>query len=266
MIRIERPPMPPEVLQDAGMRKRREHCEAYDRRSDDYHMGTKKFDFGERLYKQASVKRTLFQAQHNKCCYCESKFENAADPEVDHFRPKGAVQQQQGKNREYPGYYWLAYSWSNLLVSCPKCNRSKGSLFPLSNPERRARCHHDDVDLENPLFVDPAREDPREHIRFRGPAVIGCTDKGRKTILGLELRRSGLEEKRRDRLEELKTWRFILELGGEREWDEVESARRNLEAAVRSEAEYSAMARDFLEPTGDRATGDERAESSPDHT
>ena len=119
----------------------------------------------------------------------------------------------------------------------------------------RARCHHDDVDTEDPLFVDPALEDPRRHIRFRGPAVAPLTEKGRETILGLGLRRSGLEEERRKRLDILKTFRRILELGSERERDEVELVRRHLEAAVRSEAEYSAMARDFLEPDSDPDDG-----------
>lgn len=251
MIRIGRPPESPEVLQDVGVRETEENCEAYDRQPDDYRSGTKKFDFDGDTYGHPSVKHTLLQAQHDKCCYCEAKFGATSYGAVEHFRPKRTVQQGQGLNREYPGYYWLAYSWSNLLVSCERCNTShKRSLFPLANPEMRARCHDDDVDTEDPLFVDPAREDPRRHIRFRGPAVEPLTERGRATILGLGLRRSGLEEERRKRLDILKTFRLILESGGELGRDEVERVSQHLEAAVRSEAEYSAMARDLLDPIG----------------
>ena len=172
MIRIERPRASPEILQVAAERKTQENCEAYELHPDDYQSGARKFNFDNVIYGHESVKSTLLQAQHDKCCYCESKFGAASYGAVEHFRPKGAVQQGQGLGGEHPGYYWLAYSWSNLLVSCERCNTShKRSLFPLANPELRARCHYDDVDRETPLFVDPAREDPRRHIRFRGPAV-----------------------------------------------------------------------------------------------
>ena len=256
MIRIERPPESPEILQDGGERETQENCEAYDRQPDDYRPGAETFDLDRGIYGHPSVRSTLFQAQHNKCCYCESKFGATSYGAVEHFRPKGSVQQGQGQNREYPGYYWLAYSWSNLLVSCERCNSShKRSLFPLANPRLRARCHHDDVDTEEPLFVDPAQEDPRRHIRFRGPAVEPLTERERETIQGLGLRRSGLEEARRKRVDILKAFGLILELGSERERGKVETARQRLEAAVRSEAEYSAMARDFLEPNGDPDDG-----------
>lgn len=254
MIRIERPPGSPETLQVAGERKTEENCEAYELRPDDYRSGAKKFNFDNAVYGHESVKSTLLQAQHDKCCYCESKFGATSYGAVEHFRPKGPVQQGQGRGREHPGYYWLAYSWNNLLVSCERCNTShKRSLFPLANPELRARCHHDDVDREIPLFVDPAREDPRRHIRFRGPAVEPLTEIGRETILGLGLRRSGLEEARRTKLNILKGLRRVLESVGEQ--DEVESARQYLEAAFRPEAEYSAMVRDSLEPCGDPDDG-----------
>ena len=249
MIRIERPPESPEVLQYAGNRETRENCVSYDLHPDDYQSGAEKFEFDSGIYGHQSVKNALLQAQHNKCCYCESKFGATSYGAVEHFRPKGALQQGQGMNWEYPGYYWLAYSWSNLLVSCDRCNTShKRSLFPLANPGLRARCHHDDLDAENPLFVDPAREDPRRHVRFRGSAVEPVTEKGRETVHGLGLRRNPLEEACREWLDHLKNLRFIVELEGKIERNTVECARRQLNAAVLSRVQYSAMARDFLEP------------------
>ena len=251
MIRIERPPESPEVLQDAGVRETQGNCEAYDRRSDDYRSGTIKFNFDGDIYGHPSVKNTLLQAQHDKCCYCESKFRPTSYGAVEHFRPKGAVQQGQGRENEYPGYYWLAYSWTNLLASCERCNTShKRSLFPLANPELRARCHHDDVDTEDPLFIDPAREDPRLHIRFRGPAVEPLTEKGRVTIRGLGLRRPELAEARTEWFGTLKTLRSILKLECKVDDSMIKSARRQLCEAMLPSSQYSAMARDFLEPNG----------------
>ena len=100
-------------------------------------------------------------------------------------------------------------------MSCNVCNSThKRTLFPLESHTERARSHHDDLDGERPLFIDPASEDPRRHVRFRGPAVVAATEKGRTTIQGLGLRRSPLEEARRERLARLKDLRWIVGLEG----------------------------------------------------
>ena len=140
---------------------------------------------------------------------------------------------------------WMGESSRKLLL----CNSTyKGALFPLSDPETRARSHHDELDAEDPLLVDPASEDPRQHIRFRGSACEPLTGRGRETIRVLGLKRSDLEEDRRERLAILDALREAARLeeivGGAR----VERARDILERAVRPEAEYSSMARYFLEP------------------
>ena len=254
MIRIERPTQPPRILETKGTRKSREHCEAYDRDRDGYRQGSKTFDFGKSVYGHVSVRRALSGAQHDKCCYCESRLDVTSRKEVEHFRPKGAVQQEPGQQMVYPGYYWLVYSWSNLLMSCNVCNSThKRTLFPLENHPARARCHHDNLDGERPLFIDPASEDPRRHIRFRGPAVVAATKKGQTTIQGLGLRRSPLEEARRERVARLRDLRLIVGLEGVEGigdlvgTERIQSARRELEEAVLPSATYSAMAMDFLE-------------------
>ena len=254
MIRIVRPARPPRPLETRGMRKSEEHCEEYDRDPDSYRQGSKTFDFSKSVFGHVCVRRTLSSAQHDKCCYCESRLDVTSRKEVEHFRPKGAVQQESGQPNVYPGYYWLAYRWSNLLMSCNVCNSThKRTLFPLESHTERARSHHDDLDGECPLFIDPASEDPRRHIRFRGPAVVAATEKGRTTIQGLGLRRSPLEEARRERLARLKDLRWIVGLEGKEgieNWvgtERIQNARRELEDAVLPSATYSAMAMDFLE-------------------
>ena len=240
--------MAPNILQDPGKREGKTNCESYDCHSDEYRSGSMTFKFKDRIYAHDSVKNALLEAQHSKCCYCESKFRATYPGAVEHFRPKGAVQQERNQGREYPGYYWLAYSWENLLVSCHSCNSKKGTLFPLSDPEARARSHHGDMGAECPLLVDPASEEPRQHIRFRGPASEPLTERGRETIRVLELNRSDLEEERRRELAILGTYRAIVRLGETVGGEPVEEARNFLEGAVLPDARYSSMARCFLKP------------------
>ena len=247
MIRIERPPEPPEVLQTRGRRKTNENCNRYDVHANDYRNGSRKFEFDGAVYGHESVKSTLLQAQFGKCCYCESRFGATSYGAVEHFRPKGAVRQGPDQGREYPGYYWLAYAWSNLLASCEKCNTThKRDLFPLGDDGARARSHHDDLNAERPLFVDPAAEDPEPHIRFRGAAVVAATRRGQAMIEGVGLRRSDLEEARMERLGHLRCLRQIVELEDRVAMEEVESARRELDEAISPQAKYCAMAREFL--------------------
>ena len=249
MIRMERPPGAPEILQDSGEREEAINCELYDLHADDYRSRSRTFKFKDHIHGHDSVRNTLLEAQHSKCCYCESKFRANYPGAVEHFRPKGAVQQERSQRREYPGYYWPAYSWENLLVSCYSCNSShKGALFPLSDPETRARSHRDNVEAERPLLVDPASEEPRQHIRFRGSASEPLTERGRETIRVLGLNRSDLEEDRRERLDILDVLRETVRLGERVGEAPVERARNLLEHAVRPVAKYSSMARYFLEP------------------
>lgn len=252
MIRIKKPAKAPKILTTKGSEQTLKDCAVYDSHPSDYRSGSKKFEFNSGIYSAKSVKDALLKAQHRKCCYCESKFLSASYGAVEHFRPKRAVKQKHGQSEEYPGYYWLAYDWDNLLVSCERCNSShKGKLFPLTDQKRRAQNHHEDIKREQPLFVNPAREDPRRHIRFRGETAQFITKMGRETIQGIGLRRSDLEEARRERLAQLKRLRSIVELGKSLTNQKMRAlavqAQEFLKSAVRPEAEYSAMAQDFFD-------------------
>lgn len=248
MIRIVRPVQVPDVLLNAGKQETRLNCKRYELNSADYRSRRKRFQFERNIYSHETVKVALLQAQHKKCCYCESKFRANSPGPVEHFRPKGAVQQAPGKGMQYPGYYWLAYSWDNLLVSCEFCNSSyKRSLFPLADERTRARSHHDDVKLETPIFIDPTTENPRDHIRFRGAEIGHLTERGLRTIKGLGLRRDDLEDARAEVLEPLEILFSVVEdLKDEVQSPKVERARRLLNKAVQPEAKFSAMVRDFL--------------------
>lgn len=261
MIRIRKPVKAPKILTVEGSEQTQKDNAAYDLQPSDYYSGSKKFEFKSHIYNAKSVKNALLKAQYKKCCYCESKFFSASYGAVEHFRPKGAVKQKQGQSQKYPGYYWLAYDWDNLLVSCERCNSShKGNLFPLNVQTKRARSHHDGIKSEHPLFLNPAREDPRRHIRFRGEAARSITKRGRETILGMGLRRPDLEEARLERLAYLKRLRNLAELGNSLADQKMRAlaveAQQFLKSAARPEAEYSAMARDFLD-SDSYSTGNE---------
>ena len=157
------------------------------------------------------------------------------------------MRQEKGAGELLPGYYWLAFDWENLLVSCEKCNTNKGSLFPLEDPDARARNHRDDWSSEAPLLVDPSNEDPREHIRFRGAAVEPITRRGQKTISVVGLRRSELEEERKERLEIVEQLTMILIIGKEKVMEDLEEVGKILERYKSEKAEFSAMTRDFLD-------------------
>lgn len=125
----------------------------------------------------------------------------------------------------------------------------------LVDDTQRARSHHDDVSGEQPLFVDPGREDPRQHIRFRGAAVVGVTERGRATIEGMGLRRSPLEDDRRRALADLEIFRSIVEAEAKVERELVERARKRMDGAVLPSSKYSSMARDFLDGDADGGEG-----------
>ena len=127
------------------------------------------------------------------------------DMDVEYYRPKAGISEVS----EHCGYYWLAYDWNNLLGSCPFCNRlrseramwpsksrggtsGKGSAFPLMHEQFRAWSPDDDVSLEYPLIINPAIDDPVDHIAYDPLGhAIGLTKKGETSIriLGLNARR-----------------------------------------------------------------------------
>ncbi len=249
MIRIRKTGIIPEKLVKDGKNKRRSHCSAYSRDPVAYQTGAKKFEFSSSIYTHESVKQELIAAQHGKCCFCERLI--GTDGDIEHFRPKLAYKQAAGKALQRPGYYWLAYEWDNLYLSCTGCNqRHKQNLFPLENPETRATNHKQRIDREQPLLIDPGKENPAEFIGFRGEVAfaIDGNRKGEVTIKSLKLNQRSLPEARLQRLNLLKVLHGIVQLAAKQLSDielqkEAENATELLEKAVRDSAEFSASAR-----------------------
>ena len=246
MIQIFRPLGAPHRLGD-GVTLVQTKCEAHDADTVRYTTLAGKFTFDAGVYGDADVRKILKNAQQWKCCFCESKIEDVSYGEVEHFRPKAAWRQAKNTKLMRPGYYWLAYTWNNLLWSCKVCNAShKKNLFPLEDPAARD-CAGRIIANESPLLIDPSACDPRDHIRFKLDKAVGITHRGRITIDALGLNREALLESRRERLQNLLTiWDNIemaRELGRE---SQVTNGNRTLERAVLPQSPYSSMAIDLM--------------------
>jgi len=241
MILIQRGAAP-EILNQSGTAKTRTLCEDYD-------QGKGSFDFDSAVYGHKTVKQALIDMQHGKCCFCESKILHIASGDVEHYRPKAGYRQNRDEALRKPGYYWLAYAWENLLLSCERCNRQcKKNLFPLLDDDKRAHCHQDDIAMETPLLINPTVTDPKNHIGFRDeiPYPIDDSPYGKTTIAALGLDREELNEIRRTKLDKLKILADIIKVAEaspnqEDLRQQAEKAHQFLLKSISPQAEYSAM-------------------------
>ncbi|WP_133251153.1 HNH endonuclease family protein [Novacetimonas pomaceti] len=251
MILVTKPITPPKKLRLATVATTALNT-TYDTAQSSYDTGIKKFNFDSNIYGDTTVKAALKKAQNKKCCYCESIFDANYSGDVEHYRPKGAI--GSGKSKILPGYYWLAYSWSNLFYACAACNQySKRTAFPLADETRRAHNHHCNIKLEDPLILNPSgSSDPREHIHFNGDVPIWKSAAGKTTISSIKLDREGLLLRRRQHFKLLDALLNIIKsLQNSTESDQiviVSEARADLKRAVQKDAEFSAASSDYLEP------------------
>jgi hypothetical protein len=126
------------------------------------------------------AKPTLAERQYYKCCYCEKVEEQPKYRDVEHYRPKSQ-------------YWWLTWTWDNLLFACVDCNREhKRGRFPLAQGSVPLAAEQLPPGGEQPLVLDPADRgsDPTAEIEFRSERVqrrerwrpYGLTERGRTTI------------------------------------------------------------------------------------
>lgn len=248
MIRVTKPDAPAVLAKGVALTAADEA--AYDLTPALYQSGAKTFSIKPSVYGAPVVKAALKNAQHHKCCFCEARFAANYAGDVEHYRPKGAVKQVGGKLR--PGYYWLAYVWSNLYYACADCNQyRKVDQFPLVKEAARARDHHHPIAAEAPLILDPGGPgDPRTHIRFKGDVPIWTSVEGEATIKVLKLDRIELNQGRRTHLETLGLLAdaaAALEAGADpTSASLIKVIRGKLAAAILPESVYSAASEDYL--------------------
>ncbi|WP_288338654.1 hypothetical protein [uncultured Sphingomonas sp.] len=188
-------------------------------------------------YREYDVKVALQRIFKSKCAYCEKKLEKGFF-EVEHYRPKASA-----IGDPHPGYWWLALRWSNLLPTCPGCNKGlkqhivtadmnvqdvealqsiepyqlngKANQFPVGGP--RLVATDDDHEVEQPYIIDPTRTDPGPELSWRNDAafsvlepsvgVAGPSVRGEETIRCLALNRVELVQARTAILTLLRSYR-----------------------------------------------------------
>ncbi|HII91194.1 MAG TPA: hypothetical protein HA262_03245 [Methanosarcina sp.] len=189
MIKINKTQPAPRYLIHTGTSREEDKCYSetqaaciyFESENDDSNKKSE-YKFDSNIYGNRIWRSQLLEDQHNKCCFCESRFLHVSAGDVEHFRPKGGYKQSVSDSLQKPGYYWLAYEWDNLLIACENCNRiEKKNLFPLLNPENRATKENKDIDAERPIFINPWKEDPENFIEFHCEIPIGIDSEGRGT-------------------------------------------------------------------------------------
>lgn len=217
------------------------------------------------VYGHDLVRAALEELFHHKCAYCESKVTASSDWPVEHFRPKGRV----AERPDHPGYYWLAYEWTNLYLSCTLCNErrrdrarwgdcrlagntgGKADQFPLADEGGRAMSSSDDLAREEPLLLDPCRDDPAEFLGYGvNGEVMAVADnpRGQATIDICHLNRSRLCDLRRDLVTVISRALAILTTGSREISD---AAKADLlgwlqQSRMDDSCEYAAVARAVL--------------------
>lgn len=98
------------------------------------HYGSKKV---LNLLRAYSIDQDTFNDDTDlaKCFYCESTSEIVATLQVEHYRPKARIDDKFRKEvTGTNGYFWLGIEWTNLILSCPKCNGkgAKGNIFTIA--------------------------------------------------------------------------------------------------------------------------------------
>lgn len=148
-------------------------------------------------YKTDDIRTALKDIYHNKCAYCEQKIEQY---QVEHFRPKKV-------------YYWLAFSWDNLLMGCATCNQHKGINFAIDGDKFEFVNSEENINAINtsssdcdstelPRFVNPEVTNPYGYIHFTKSGSIYSHDpRFTYTISTCKIDRDYLNDERRKLLD-----------------------------------------------------------------
>lgn len=202
----------------------------------------------------------LAAASNDKCWYCEKR-QVRSDMPVDHFRPKGRVHEA----GQHPGYWWLAFDWRNLRLSCTFCNSrrrdvrtgkvgGKHDYFPILEPPPRQAGATDPHD--RPALLDPTVDGDARLLTFLvngfpSPASVeeGNADHQR-ALRSIELYHLDHTKLVRERKELARRIRQLVEEGQKADQEGDDDGRRakkkELLKLARRQAELSSTARVYL--------------------
>ncbi|HKV10831.1 MAG TPA: retron system putative HNH endonuclease [Thermoanaerobaculia bacterium] len=219
-------------------------------------------DVKDHVYRHLSVKTALEELFHRKCAYCETPL-GEVDWQVEHFRPKGAVTERP----DHPGYYWLAYEWSNLYPSCAPCNQSRKDLplwgdpetgeaagkanqFPVEDETGRPMRHEDDIRREKPLLLDPCSDEPEKSFRYTPLGEILPVDgdlRAETSARVFHLTRRRLRDRRREQVDAvIVVLKLVQKLENQGNREEATELRRDVDRLFFSDSAPFAGAARFV--------------------
>ena len=214
------------------------------------------------------VKPFFMETQSRKCGFCEVIITESTG-DVEHYRPKNAVWSlaERGEEQENlvnirgrkfnkdfeSGYWWLAYSWDNYLVSCPTCNQKwKSALFPIEQQRLAAPVEGDEAS-ETALLMDPfGAESPVSHLTFDDLGQIQALEGSRiglETIVTCGLDRESLRSSRYEKA--VRAFSLLRRLSIATTPDETKQILEDFHELGRPEYVHSGMVRCiFVQNTG----------------
>ncbi|MCU4176445.1 hypothetical protein [Carboxylicivirga sp. N1Y90] len=149
------------------------------------------------------LKKHFCDVLHRKCWYSES-VNDFTHCHVDHFHPKGKAEDED-KNIQDGGYWWLAFNWKNYRYSAPAGNIRKKHYFHVN--ANKALTPADAIENENIRFLDPCEPGDPEKLKFNNEGLVSPKNEDENsrdylqaeyTIRRMNLNMHGLVEGRRD--------------------------------------------------------------------
>lgn len=153
----------------------------------------------EATWGHPALLQALRDVAGNKCWYSEVPLEGA-DPNVDHFRPKGRVREVDGDlqptRQTWPGYWWWAFEFRNFRLSSAHANQrrvdeetqgGKSDFFPVIGARAADNLAYDLVE-EEVLALDPCSASDVSLLWFDPLGAPSCSN-WRRTSSGVDQRR-----------------------------------------------------------------------------
>ncbi|WEX14262.1 AAA family ATPase [Pseudomonas sp. G11] len=252
MIHVDRSSVQrPKILDSRAALQEKEQAQSF---IADGGRSQKRFLF--KVYRHSEMREALGRLFANKCAYCESPLGVVGHPQVEMYRPKGAVKE----NPNHPGYWWLTTNWENFLLACDRCANfsGKSNRFPLIDEESRGFAPGEEL-CERPLLLNPCDDDPDKHLIFDWAGTVASrTDRGQATIAILSLNRMELVSARANTARELKNLTEYLSellkagLGSQAIKSSTEQVLRNIRRLADGDSAYAGMVRQLLANELDR--------------
>lgn len=173
--------------------------------------GERPTDYLLSRYNQPEIKDALLAETHKKCAYCESPVRHIAYGDIEHIVPKSIKPERR-------------FDWANLTIACDVCNTNKSDA---------------------PGLLDPYQCAPSEHFDFLGPLMWARPDSAEALLTEetLELNRNGLIERRKERLDYL---RSLVDSACSKPVDIRDAMLRRAEREVLVDKPYSACGSSLL--------------------